>query len=138
LEWSVFRNQPWLVALLGGLFMAGSLTARSLALFPDRVVRLVLAFSGILVVLAVSRIYVMRAWRILGVFAGLNLSILLMSWYGHRLADGLLNRILGLGFPAVLPVSLGLALLIPWVAVRYLSGRHPALDLLLGQPLPKR
>jgi hypothetical protein len=89
--------------------------------------------NGSLMIIALSRAYVRFHFRFLKWATGLNLTILLLSWYGHRFADGLFDRLLGLGFIAVMPISMLLGILFSLLVVRLLAGKHPWIDVLIGQ-----
>lgn len=91
------------------------------------------ALTGSLMIVSLSCAYVRSHCSFLSWAMGLNLTILLLSWYGHRFADGLFDRVLGLGFAVVMPVSMALGILVPMLAVRLLAGRHPWIDVLIGQ-----
>ena len=90
------------------------------------------ALLGISWVFALSAWYVHSGSRFLSCFEGKTMTIFLLSWYGHKGVDMILNKGLNLGFYWVFPVSILAGLFIPLIAYKIFAHRHPILDCILG------
>ena len=96
-----------------------------------------LAISGIGAVYSLGVLCQRHSLRAAAFLAGTTYSVYLLSWYGHKLAEVVLNRTFDLGFGFVFPASVFLAIALPLGAVRVLGGRFRFLDLILGVQGPR-